>query len=200
MGLKHSYTLLAPLYDTVVERASQEARRRSLERLRPGLQRVLLPGVGSGLDIPWLPRGSHYAALDLTPAMLERAGRRAREAGLDMELEVGDAGQLPYRDHSFDGVVLHLILAVVPHPHQVLRETARVLRPGGQVLVLDKFLRPGQKAPLRRLVSPLLGRIATRTDVVLEELLSHTPSLRVVDDRPALARGWFRQVELEKEA
>jgi len=73
-----------------------------------------------------------------------------------------------------------------------------VLRRGGRVLILDKFLRPGQKAPLRRLISPVLGLLATRTDVVFEEALAQTRGLEVVADQPALAGGWFRHIELRK--
>jgi len=73
-----------------------------------------------------------------------------------------------------------------------------VLRPGGRVLILDKFLRPDQKAPVRRLVSPLLGLLATRTDVVFEDVLARAPGLEVVSDRPALAGGWFRHIVLRK--
>ncbi|MCP2821209.1 methyltransferase domain-containing protein, partial [Salmonella enterica subsp. enterica serovar Typhimurium] len=78
-------------------------------------------------------------------------------------------------DAQFDCVVLHLIVAVVPDGAACLREAARVLRPGGAALVLDKFLRRGHPAPLRRLLSPLAGRIATRLDVVLEDALDGLP-------------------------
>ncbi len=200
MGLRGSYTLIAPLYDAFVERATVGPRQRSLARLvawAPAT--VLLPGVGSGLDLPLLPAGPRYVGLDLTPAMLERARRRARALDLAIELHEGDATELPFPDAHFDAVVLHLILAVVPRPERLLAETARVLRPGGRALILDKFLRPGQRAPLRRLLSPLLGRFATRTDVVLEALLPHAPALAVEENSPALAGGWFRHVVLVKE-
>lgn len=72
-----------------------------------------------------------------------------------------------------------------------------MLKPGGRVLLYDKFLRPGQSAPLRRLLSPLLGRIASRTDVVLEHHLP--PTLRVLEDEASLAGGWFRRVLLERQ-
>jgi phosphatidylethanolamine/phosphatidyl-N-methylethanolamine N-methyltransferase len=52
---------------------------------------VLLVGVGSGLDLPLLPRGPRYTGLDLTPAMLARARRKATALKLDIQLDVGDA-------------------------------------------------------------------------------------------------------------
>lgn len=199
MTLRYSYTLFAPVYDAFVAPFTARARRDSLLRLREGPHaEVLLVGIGSGLDLPLLPRGPRYTGLDLTPAMLARARRKAATLDLDLRLDQGDARRLPYDDAAFDVVVLHLILAVTPHPGRVLAEAARVLRRGGRVLILDKFLRPGQKAPLRRLVSPLLGLLATRADVVFEETLAQAPGLEVASDRPALAGGWFRRIELRK--
>lgn len=197
--LRYSYTLFAPVYDAFVAPFTAPARRNSLRRLRAGPHaEVLLVGVGSGLDLPLLPQGPRYTGLDLTPAMLARARRKAAALGLDIQLDEGDARRLPYGDATFDAVVLHLILAVTPHPERVLAEAARVLRRGGRILILDKFLRPDQKAPLRRLVSPLLGLLATRTDVVFEEALAQTRGLELLSDRPALAGGWFRYIELRK--
>ena len=187
MTLRYSYTLFAPVYDAFVAPFTAAARRRGLELLREeSPAEVLLVGIGSGLDIPLLPRGPRYTGLDLTPAMLARARRKAAALNLVIQLDAGDARALPYPDAAFDVVVLHLILAVTPHPERVLAEAGRVLRPGGRVLILDKFLRPDQKAPVRRLVSPLLGLLATRTDVVFEEVLARAPGLEVVSDRPAL--------------
>jgi len=199
LTLRHSYTLFAPVYDALVAPFTDAMRRRSLAGLREGPHaEVLLVGVGSGLDLPLLPRGPRYTGLDLTPAMLARARRKAASAGLDIRLDVGDARRLPYGDAAFDAVVLHLILAVTPHPERVLAEAARVLRPDGRVLILDKFLRPGQTAPLRRLISPLLGLLATRTDVVFERVLARVPELEIMSDQPALAGGWFRRIRLQR--
>lgn len=195
------YTLLAPWYDLFVEAATRPARRESLSRLDPaGDGEVLLCGAGSGLDIPHLPPGTRATAVDLTPAMVRRARKRAASVGRRVSLVVGDATALPFADASFDAVVLHLILAVVPEPGRVLAEAARVTRPGGRLLVLDKFLLPGERAPLRRLANAFLAPCFTRLDVVFEETLAAAPGLRVVDDRPALLGGWFRFITLERPA
>ena len=197
MTLRYSYTLFAPLYDAFVARFTAAARRDSLHRLSESAPaQVLLVGVGSGLDLPLLPTEPRYTGLDLTPAMLARARRKAVALDLPITLDEGDARALPYGDATFDAVVLHLILAVTPHPERVLAEAARVLRRGGRILILDKFLRPGQTAPLRRLISPVLGLLATRTNVVFEDVLAQTPGLTLVSDQPALAGGWFRFIEL----
>lgn len=199
MSLRHAYTLWAPIYDPLIATASRGARIRSLARLGDVTgQAVLICGIGTGLDIPHLPGGARYTGVDLTPAMLARARHRARAHGLQIKLAEGDAMALDLPAASFDAVVMHLILAVVPEPARALCEASRVLRPGGKLLVLDKFLRPGRPAPLRRSVNLLLRRIATRTDVVFEDLLAQAPELRVIEDSPALAGGWFRHILLEK--
>lgn len=196
MSLKHSYSLIAPFYDTAIERATQAARQHSLRALPDKAGCVLLAGVGTGLDLPHLPPQHHYVGLDLTHAMLRRALPRAGRADF-MALQ-GDAQRLPFADHSFDSAVLHLILAVVPRPADCLAEIARVLRPGGQVLIFDKFLRPGQPALLRRLLNPLTRRLATRLDVVFEEVHAAAPRLALEHDQPALVGGWFRMIRLRK--
>jgi len=199
MSLRYSYTLLAPLYDLIVERATRSWRQASLQELSSVQGRVLLAGVGSGLDIPYLPPGSEYTGLDLTHAMLRRARRQARLTRTDITLSQGDVMRLPYPDALFDAVVMHLILAVVPHPARALLEAERVVKAGGRILILDKFLRPGQHAPVRRLLSPLLGMIATRTDVVFEDVLAPCRHLALMSDvTPSGSGGWFRRIVLRK--
>lgn len=206
MSLRHSYTLLAPIYDLMVRRATHALRKRSLDRLGDVTgQTILVAGIGSGLDIPLLPPGANYIGMDITLAMLRqaRALQTRQHQGPQVALHAGDVMALPYPAQSFDTVIMHLILAVVPHPEQALAEAARVLKPGGHILILDKFLQRGQRAPLRRWLSPLLGQIATRTDVVFEEVFAACqqpgqPLLGVVSDTPVLAQGWFRNILLRK--
>jgi len=199
MSLKTSYRFIAPFYDAFLDRGiAANIRRRSLSTLaQPECRRVLLSGAGTGLDFPFLPPHHDYTALDLTGAMLARA--RPRTCNLRMQMVQGDSMALPFAPHSFDYVVLHLIVAVVPQPQHCLAEAARVLRPGGRILLFDKFLRRGERAWLRRSLSPLTGGLATRLDVVFEDALETVPELRVLSDQPVLARGWFRLIELQKE-
>ena len=198
MSLKTSYRLIAPFYDAFLERASAGARRRSLEKLTAEPpRRVLVGGAGTGLDFPFLPPQHAYVAQDLTAAMLARS--RPRAQSLDMSWVQGDSMALPFADSSFDCVVLHLITAVVPQPQLCLGEAARVLKSGGRIFLFDKFLQRGQHAWLRRMASPLAARIATRLDVVFEDVLAQVPVLHKLSDEPALAGGWFRLIELQKD-
>ena len=195
--LRLSYNLIAPLYDAFIARPLLQARIHSLRALPTSLAgKVLLSGIGTGLDLPLLPKLHHYTALDFNAAMLRRA--KPRGAELQVEWVMGDSMALPFADEQFAHVVLHLILAVVPQPAKFLSEAARVLKPGGTIIILDKFLRPHQRAWLRRALNPLSRRIATRMDVVFEEVLSVVPRLQLVSDVPLLAGGWFRGIVLRK--
>lgn len=195
--LRLSYSLIAPIYDLAISGPLRAARIRSLQSLPTDVaEKVLLSGIGTGLDLPLLPALHHYTALDFNTAMLSRA--KPRGAGLQVEWVLGDSMALPFADAQFDHVVLHLIVAVVPQPGQCLSEAARVLKPGGSIIIFDKFLRPNKLALLRRALNPLSRRIATRMDVVFEEVLSAVPQLRLVSDVPMLAGGWFRGIVLKK--
>lgn len=195
MSLRGSYTLIAPFYDAAIAAATRSARARSAAWLQtqPPM-RVLVSGIGTGLDLPHLPPQHRYVGLDLTAAMLARSVTRAE--GHHYRAVQGDAMRLPFRDASFDAAILHLILAVVPEPPHCLAETLRVVRPGGRVLIFDKFLKRGERALLRRLANPFSRRLATRLDVVFEDVLAGMPNVGIEEDNPALAAGWFRCIRL----
>lgn len=200
MSLKHSYSILAPVYDAIVGAPSAAMRQASLNRLGDTRgKHVLLAGIGTGLDIPHLPGGATYIGMDLTPAMLQRARQRSRPRD-DILLHRADVMNMPYAAARFDIVVMHLILAVVPFPERALAEAARVVKPGGRILILDKFLHRGQLALIRRSLNLLLRHIATRTDVVLENLLDSCPQLTVSTIKPLRPGNWFHEVELTRPA
>jgi len=203
MALKHSYTLLAPIYDVIVTGPIDACRVKSLGRLQDTSDKqILINGIGSGLDIPYLADDACYIGTDITPAMLKRAQKRAQEQAhvrpLNISFQLADSQALPFADNVFDAVIMHLILAVVPRPDLALKEACRVLKPGGKIYIFDKFIRTGQFAIGRRLLNIVLRHIATRTDVVFEQVLSNCPQLVVIHDEPALAKGWFRLIELNK--
>lgn len=199
MSLRTSYTLLSPIYDWLIGPTLGRVRAKSLARLpSSGGAHILLNGIGTGLDLPLLHTTHHYTALDLTRAMLQKA--LPRGSHLNLQWAQGDSQRLPFSSGAFDHVLLHLILAIVPDTRAALHEAARVVKVGGRLFILDKFLRPGETAWLRRLINPLARRIATRTNVVFEDALAGVSGLRVIDDQPALAGGWFRMITLEKTA
>jgi phosphatidylethanolamine/phosphatidyl-N-methylethanolamine N-methyltransferase len=190
------YTLWAPGYDLLARFGRQRRRSIGLLDLQPG-ERVLVVGAGTGADLPFFPAGVSVLATDLTPAMLERARPKA---GPGVELAVMDAQALDLPDASFDAVVLHLILAVVPDPLACLREAARVLRPGGRIAVFDKFLADDAQPSLpRRLANVVTRTLATDINRRLGDLLARSGApLRVEHDEPALFGATFRILRLRK--
>lgn len=98
---------------------------------------VLEVAIGTGRDLPFYPSGVHVTGIELSPAMLAVARQRAADLGIDADLREGDAEALPFADNTFDTVVCVLSLCTIPDPARAIAEMARVLRPGGKLLLLD---------------------------------------------------------------
>lgn len=190
------YTLWAPAYDLVARFGRQRRRSIALLQLQPG-ERVLLVGAGTGADLPLIPEGVSVLATDLTPAMLAKAEPRVRP-GIELRVMDGQALDLP--DESFDAVILHLILAVIPDPAACLREAARVLKRGGRIAVFDKFLPDGASPSLpRRIANVASGALFTEINRRMGDILKSSGApLRIEHDEPALVGGMFRVIVLRK--
>jgi ubiquinone/menaquinone biosynthesis C-methylase UbiE len=195
------YALWSPFYDRLINTSGfTRARRRAFEllRLQAG-ERVCLVGVGTGADLPLLPRGTAAVGVDLSEAMLAKAQKKLPLPGVEVTLQQANAEHLPFADESFDVTVLTLILSVASDGPTCLREAARVTRTGGRLLVFDKFLSQGAPPPLgRRMLNLLTRTFGTDINRSFETMMSGLP-LTVVTDEPALFRGAYRAILLEKE-
>lgn len=98
---------------------------------------VLEVAVGTGLNLPLYPGGVTLTGIDLSDGMLAIARARAERLGHPVTLRRADAHQLPFDADSFDTVVCTLGLCAIPDDDKALREMARVLQPGGRLILLD---------------------------------------------------------------
>jgi ubiquinone/menaquinone biosynthesis C-methylase UbiE len=133
---------------------------------------VLEIAAGTGRNLPFYPEGVRLTAVELSPGMLEIARRRAQELGVQAELRVGDAHNLPFPDASFDTVVATLALCTIPDDRRAVAEAARVLRPGGLLLLLEHVRSPILPVRiLQRAFNPLT--VLIENDHLIREPLRH---------------------------
>jgi ubiquinone/menaquinone biosynthesis C-methylase UbiE len=146
---------------------------------------VLEIGVGTGRNLPFYPAEVRVTGVDLSPETLLFARRRADRLGRSVDLRVGDAQALDFQTGSVDTVVSTLTMCSIPDHHRALSEAARVLRPGGQLIMLEHVRSPAPAVRLgQRLLNPLSVRFVA--DHLLREPL-----------HPVRALG-FEVVELER--
>ena len=109
-----------------------------------------------------------------------------------------DARNLTFPDASFEAVIMHLILAVMPQPELGLKEAARVLKSGGHIAIFDKFLRDQeQPSNARRLLNLVTGTLFSDINRRLGPLV-HGTGLLVDRNEPAGFGGMFRSITLSK--
>ena len=128
--------------------------------------KVLLAAAGTGLDFEHFPAGLDITAIDFSPRMVERAGRRARESGARIRVLMEDVQNLSFEDASFDTIVTSCTFCSVPDPVRGLKELRRVLKDEGRLLMFE-HVRPGHfllglmmdlMTPVSRRFGPELNR------------------------------------------
>lgn len=154
------YQRIAPFYDQMEKFAE-----RRYQAWRPRLwswvqgPKVLEVGVGTGKNIPYYPAGMEITAIDLTPGMLERAHKVADDLHADVDLRLGDVQALGFPDGTFDDVVATFVFCSVPDPVLGLREVARVLKPGGRLLLLEHVRVANPLGVLMDVLNPVMVRL-----------------------------------------
>ena len=133
--------------------------------------RVLEVAVGTGRNLPFYPEGARLTGVDWSPAMLGIARQRAAALGRDADLRQGDAQALDFPDESFDTVLCALGLCAIPDDRRAVTEMARVLRPGGRLLLVDHVAASasavrGVQWLYERITIPLAGEHFRRRPVV----------------------------------
>lgn len=156
--------------------------------------------VGTGLNLAFYPPDVRLTGIDLSPAMLALAAERASDLGRDVDLRLGDAHALDFPDNRFDTVVATLFLSSVPNERCAARETWRILKPGGRLLLLDHVRSP--VAPVRwaeRLLNPVMVRYAGNH--LLRDPLDYLGSVGFVIEHSARSKwGVVQEVVARKES
>ena len=127
------------------------------ERIAKG--RVLEVGAGTGKNLPYYPERALVVASDLSPGMLARAVEKAGDRSRAVRFVVTDAEDLAFRDGSFDTVLATCVFCTVPDPVRGLREARRVLKDGGEVVLLEHMRPKGFLGKLFDLLDPIASRL-----------------------------------------
>jgi ubiquinone/menaquinone biosynthesis C-methylase UbiE len=138
--------------------------------------KVLELACGTGRNLPFYRGDVEITGIELSPQMLAIGRKRAQELGHPADLRLGDVQELEFPDESFDTVTCTLGFCTIPDTHAAAAEAFRVLRPGGQLLLLEHVRSP---VPIVRGGQRLLDPLAVRfeADHLLREPLDYLSSV-----------------------
>ncbi len=192
------YKAWAPFYDALAVPLYRRGRRQALAKLElQAGENVLLVGVGTGADLPDIPAGVQVTGVDLSPDMLRKAEAKRPLSPAEITLIQADAMDMPLEDNMFGTAVLNLILAVVPDPVACWQETLRVVKPGGRIVIFDKFVpETGKSSPFRRLLNQ--GAMLIGTDITrkLSDIVDETETT-IISDEKSMFGGQYRVIVVQ---
>jgi len=195
-----AYRRWAPIYDHTFGKVAAEGRKQAVELINGFTGRVLEVGVGTGLSLPMYGRHLEIVGIDLSPDMLEKARARVANEGLDhvAGLYEMDAGHLTFSDASFDTVVAMYVMTVVPEPARVMRELARVCKPGGEVILVNHFSQDdGVRGWVERRMAPFADQLGWRPVFDVNQVLV-CDDLDIVERRALKPMGIFTMLRMKK--
>jgi phosphatidylethanolamine/phosphatidyl-N-methylethanolamine N-methyltransferase len=199
-AVRRAYKRWAPVYDATFGKFVEAGVRQTTAKANEFSGKLLEIGVGTGLALPHYKRSLKVTGIDLSPDMLERARERAVKAGLkniEALLEM-DATALQFPDNSFDIVVAMYVMTVVPEPEQVIREIARVAKPGGTVLITNHFsVEKGLRGAVEKRLAGFADILGWRPEFPVETLLVDD-QLELIDRRPVRPFGFFTMLQFRK--
>ncbi|QPK62254.1 methyltransferase domain-containing protein [Methylomonas sp. LL1] len=160
--IRQRYDRLAPWFDSLegfLEGLIFRRLRKKLWAMAEG-EHILEVGVGTGKNFTFYPDHARMTAIDFSPKMLEQAQRKRERKQVKVDLDLMDVQSLCYADNSFDTVVASFVFCSVPRPRKGLKELYRVLKPGGQLLLLEHVLSSNRlMAKVMNLINPLVVKI-----------------------------------------
>src|SRR5215475_7419374 len=199
-----AYARWAPVYDLVFGAVFERGRSAAIAAAERVGGRILEVGIGTGISLPAYKRTMQLCGVDISAPMLQKAAERVRELGLtNVEgLFVMDAENLEFPDASFDVVMAQYVITTVPHPEATLDEFARVLKHGGEIILVSRVgAAAGLRRTFERSFAPMALRLGWRTQFAWERFTrwaERTHDVRLVERRAMPPLGHFSLVRFAK--
>ncbi len=199
-----AYARWAPIYDLVFGAVFERGRKASIAAAERIGGHILEVGVGTGLSLPEYSWTSRLTGVDLSVPMLRKAKARTVEHRLTNVdgLAVMDAQHLGFQDGVFDVVVAQYVITAVPDPEATLDEFARVLKPGGEIILVNHLgAEGGLRASLEQWFAPFARRLGWRPEFRWERLAQWAArhgGVEVVERRPMPPLGHFSLIRFTR--
>jgi phosphatidylethanolamine/phosphatidyl-N-methylethanolamine N-methyltransferase len=196
-SVARAYARWAPIYDLVFGQVFDRGRKASIAAAERIGGRILEVGVGTGLSLPEYAWTNRLTGVDLSAPMLRKAKDRVAEHRLTNVdgLAVMDAQHLGFDDGVFDVVVAQYVITAVPDPEATLDEFVRVLRPGGEIILVNHLgAETGLRATLEGWFAPVARRLGWRPEFPWDRLAQWAArhgGVRVIERRPMPPLGHF---------
>jgi len=171
--IEKAYARWAPIYDALCGPIFLNGRRAAAQAAREVGGRILEIGVGTGLSFDDYNDTTEITGIDISEPMILRARSRAATGRYPhvKGLAVMDAHELRYPDASFDCVVGQFVITLVENPERVLSECARVVRPGGQIILVNHlYSERGLAAAVERLLAQQARALGLRPEFPFQRL------------------------------
>jgi phosphatidylethanolamine/phosphatidyl-N-methylethanolamine N-methyltransferase len=195
--VSEAYGRWAPVYDLVFGPVFRKGRLAAVKAAEAVGGRILEVGVGTGLSLPDYGGGTRVVGVDISEPMLSKARERVETQQLARveALEVMDAEHLNLADASFDVVVAQYVVTAIPDPEKALDEFARVVRPGGQIILTTRIgAETGFRGALEKWAMPLTTRLGFRTEFPwsrYEQWAAASNAVRLLERRALPPLGHF---------
>jgi phosphatidylethanolamine/phosphatidyl-N-methylethanolamine N-methyltransferase len=203
--VERAYDRWAPIYDLVFGGVFGKGRHAAILATNSLGGRVLEVGVGTGISLPQYAQNCRIVGTDISEAMLRKAKDRVVELKLKNveDLAVMDAEKLEFPDNSFDVVMAQYVVTAVPNPEVALDEFARVLRPGGEMILLSRVSADGgTRHVIEQMLQPVVRRLGFRTAEFawsrFTQWLSTAPEIELIERRPVPPLGHFSLIRFRK--
>lgn len=203
--IEHAYACWAPFYDLVFGAVFEQGRQAAIRAAERIGGRVLEVGVGTGISLPNYNKSTRLVGVDLSEPMLRKAQKRVTELGLrNVEgLALMDAERLAFPDASFDVVVAQHVITTVPHPEATLDEIARVLKPGGEIVLISRVgAETGLRSAVEQCFAPMVQRLGWRLEFPWSRYTNWADQphgVRLVERRAMPPFGHFSLIRFAKE-